>query len=153
MMRKGLHATKDGRMSHKTTLVLIWFLSSMVAAMLGLEFTHATYLDGEWHPVSNDSFYHARRILDAVDSPRGFYQFDEMIHAPEGSWLTWPWAYDWGMAQFVKAWQFFNPAMDSMEIITHVAIYWIFVNSALLATMRNPASPWRSYRSADSVRQ
>jgi asparagine N-glycosylation enzyme membrane subunit Stt3 len=104
----------------------------MVAAMLGLEFTHATYFDGEWHPVSNDSFYHARRILDAVDSPRGFYQFDEMIHAPEGSWLTWPWAYDWGMAQFVKAWQFFNPSMDSMEIITHVAIYWIFVNAALL---------------------
>ncbi|MGI9291668.1 MAG: hypothetical protein ACR2QG_10385 [Gammaproteobacteria bacterium] len=119
-------------MDRKTALVLIWFVSSMLAAILGLEFTHATYHEGEWHPVSNDSFYHARRILDAVDSERGFYQFDEMIHAPEGSWLTWPWAYDWGMAQFVKAWQFFSPNTDSMEIITHVAIYWIFVNTALL---------------------
>jgi asparagine N-glycosylation enzyme membrane subunit Stt3 len=119
-------------MSRHSVLILIWFVSSMLAAMLGLELTHSTYLDGVWHPVSNDSFYHARRILDAVDSDRGFYQFDKMIHAPEGSWLTWPWAYDWSMAQFVKIWQFFNPAMDSMEIITHVAIYWIFVNTALL---------------------
>jgi asparagine N-glycosylation enzyme membrane subunit Stt3 len=123
---------KDYSMDRKSALVLIWFVSSLLAAMLALEFTHATYLDGVWHPVSNDSFYHARRILDAIDSDRGFYQFDEMIHAPEGSWLTWPWAYDWCMAQFVKVWQFFNPAMDSMEIITHVAVYWIFVNAALL---------------------
>jgi len=119
-------------MDRKTALIIIWVVSSLLAAALGLEFTHSTYLDGVWHPVSNDSFYHARRILDAVSSERGFYQFDEMIHAPEGSWLTWPWAYDWSMAQFIKAWQFFNPDADSMEIITHVAIYWIFVNTALL---------------------
>jgi asparagine N-glycosylation enzyme membrane subunit Stt3 len=113
----------------------------MIAAFLGMEFTHATYLAseldplvlaGEWHPLGNDSFYHARRILDAVDSPRGFYQFDKNIHAPEGSWLTWPWGYDYFMAKFVQVWQFFSPATDSMEIITHTAIYWIFINSALL---------------------
>ncbi len=119
-------------MSRQTILLGIWVLASLIAAALALELTHATYLDGEWHPVSNDSFYHARRILDAVESPRGFYQFDETIHAPEGSWLTWPWAYDWFMAKFVQAWQYFSPTMDSMEIITHTAVYWIFVNAALL---------------------
>jgi asparagine N-glycosylation enzyme membrane subunit Stt3 len=119
-------------MSRKYLLVVIWVVCSFVAAALSLEFTHATYYLGEWHPLGNDSFYHARRILDAVDSPRGFYQFDEMIHAPEGSWLTWPWAYDWLMAKFVQVWQFFDPAKDSMMIITHIAVYWIFVNAALL---------------------
>jgi asparagine N-glycosylation enzyme membrane subunit Stt3 len=119
-------------MSRQTLLLGIWVFSSLIAAALSLEFTHATYLDGVWHPIGNDSFYHARRILDAVDSPRGFYQFDEMIHAPQGSWLTWPWAYDWFMAKFVQLWQFFSPATDSMHIITHTAVYWIFVNAAIL---------------------
>ena len=119
-------------MSRQTLLLGIWVFTSLIAAALALEFTHATYLDGVWHPVGNDSFYHARRILDAVDSPRGFYQFDEMIHAPQGSWLTWPWGYDWFMAKFVQVWQFFSPTTDSMHIITHTAVYWIFVNAAIL---------------------
>ena len=92
-------------MSRQGALLLIWVVASILAAIFALEMTHATYLDGVWHPVGNDSFYHARRILDAVDSPRGFYQFDDMIHAPEGSWLTWPWAYDWTIAKLVQVWQ------------------------------------------------
>jgi asparagine N-glycosylation enzyme membrane subunit Stt3 len=119
-------------MSRQTLLLGIWIFSSLIAAALSMEFTHATYLDGVWHPLGNDSFYHARRILDAVDSTRGFYQFDDMIHAPQGSWLTWPWAYDWFMAKFVQFWQFFSPTTDSMHIITHTAVYWIFVNAAIL---------------------
>ena len=119
-------------MSRKTTLLIIWIVCSLIAAVFALEFTHATYHNAVWHPVGNDSFYHARRILDAINSPRGFYQFDEMIHAPEGSWLTWPWAYDWLMAKFVQLWQVFDPEADSMMIITHMAVYWIFVNAALL---------------------
>jgi hypothetical protein len=122
-------------MSRQSMLLGIWAISSLIAAFLGMEFIHASYFAGEWHPLSNDSFYHARRILDAVDSPRGFYQFDKNIHAPEGSWLTWPWGYDYFMAKFVQVWQFFSPATDSMEIITHTAIYWIFINSALLLSI------------------
>ena len=108
------------------------YVSSLIGAFLGWEFIRAAYLDGEWHHLGHDSFYHALRILNAMDSPRGFYQFDKNIHAPEGSWLTWPWGYDYFMAKFVQVWQFFSPATDSMEIITHTAIYWIFINSALL---------------------
>jgi asparagine N-glycosylation enzyme membrane subunit Stt3 len=119
-------------MSRKYILLLIWVFSSLLAAVMALELTHATFFAGEWHPIGNDSFYHARRILDAVDSPRGFYQFDNMIHVPEGSWLTWPWGYDWLMAKFVQIWQFFDPAQESMMIITHMAVYWIFINSLLL---------------------
>lgn len=119
-------------MSRKYLLLLIWIFSSLLAAVMALELTHATYFQGEWHPVGNDSFYHARRILDAINSPRGFYQFDEMIHAPEGSWLTWPWGYDWLMAKLVQVWLFFDPTTDSMLIITHMAVYWIFINALLL---------------------
>jgi hypothetical protein len=39
-------------------------------------------LNGESVPLGNDSFYHARRILDAVRDPSAFYQFDAKIHAP-----------------------------------------------------------------------
>jgi len=119
-------------MSQKYLLLSIWIFSSLLAAVFAFEFTQATYLDGKWYPVGNDSFYHARRILDAINPEIGLYQFDPNIHMPEGSWLTWPWAYDWLMAQVVLIWQYFDPTKDSMMIITHMAVYWLFVNSGLL---------------------
>ena len=59
-------------------------------------------IEPEYLPVSIDSFYHARRILDTVKDPGSFYQFDNKIHAPEGSLLAWPWGYDYAMAWIVK---------------------------------------------------
>jgi hypothetical protein len=119
-------------MSRQAKLLSIWVVCSFVAALLSLEQTTASYIDGVWVPAGNDSFYHARRILDAAFSERGFYQFDNMIHVPEGSWITWPWAYDWMMAKGLVAWQAVFPDTDAMAFLTHVPVYWIFVNTALL---------------------
>ena len=45
------------------------------------------HVDDVYLPVSHESFYHARRILDAVADPSAYYQLDASIHVPEGSWL------------------------------------------------------------------
>ena len=118
-------------MSRQAQFLGIWVLCSLIAALLALQMTSASYVDGVWLPVGNDSFYHARRILDAA-SPAGLYQFDPAIHVPEGSWLTWPWAYDWGMAKALQARLWLNPDADAMAFLTHVPVYWVFVNTGLL---------------------
>ena len=121
-------------MSRQAQLLLLWAVCSLIAALAAMQFTSAAYEDrsGTWVPVTNDSFYHARRILDAAESPAGLAQFDEKMHVPEGSWINWPWAYDWPMALALRIWQRINPGSDAMAFITHVPVYWIFVNAALL---------------------
>jgi hypothetical protein len=121
-------------MSRQAQLLLIWAVCSLIAALAALQFTRAAYEDetDAWVPVSNDSFYHARRILDAAETPGGLYQFDKKMHVPEGSWVNWPWAYDWAMAKALQGWKTLNPDADSMAFLTHVPVYWVFVTSALL---------------------
>jgi hypothetical protein len=65
-----------------------------------MQLMSASYIDGQFLPVSQDSFYHARRILDAV-ATGSVFQFDPLMHVPEGDWVTWPWAYDWALARVV----------------------------------------------------
>jgi hypothetical protein len=77
-------------------------LGAIAAGACALQWP-AAHLGSEPLPVGNDSFYHARRILDTVADPAAFYQFDPRIHAPEGSLLTWPWGYDYVMAWLVNA--------------------------------------------------
>ena len=74
---------------------VIWLVFGLIGAAVAMLYSSAAFVDGQYIPVGNDSFYHARRIIDAAISERGFYQFDTMIHVPEGSWLNWPWAYDY----------------------------------------------------------
>jgi hypothetical protein len=72
---------------------LIGILAMLVCSLM----YPAAHLGSEYLPVGNDSFYHARRIIDTAADPGAFYQFDARIHAPEGSLLTWPWGYDYAM--------------------------------------------------------
>jgi len=68
----------------RITAVLTWLAATTVGLYFALRMKSAALVDGLYTPVGNDSFYHARRILDAAVGERGFYQFDNMIHAPEG---------------------------------------------------------------------
>jgi hypothetical protein len=83
--------------------VLIWLAVSCVAVASCLLNKSAARIGEDLVPVGHDSYYHARRILDTVASPGDFYQFDDRIHAPEGSLLVWPWGYDYAMALVVRA--------------------------------------------------
>ena len=64
-------------------LLVLWLFGGWLAMTLAMNFDSASFVDGRFIPVGNDSFYHARRILDAAVGERGFYQFDAMIHAPD----------------------------------------------------------------------
>jgi asparagine N-glycosylation enzyme membrane subunit Stt3 len=81
---------------------LIWLAGSMVMLAGALAMLTASLIDHHYLPASADSFYHARRILDSVLSGNPVIQFDERIHVPEGSWLTWPWGFDTLMARITS---------------------------------------------------
>lgn len=112
--------------------VAIWLLTSAIAIVMAMQFDTASFVDGHHIPVGNDSFYHARRILDAAIGERGFYQFDDMIHVPDGSWLTWPWAYDYLMARALIVALWISPSLEPMTFLAYVPVVWVFVNIALL---------------------
>jgi len=119
-------------MTSSTRLLIIWMLSALVAVLVAMNFSGAALVEGEWGPVGNDSFYHARRILDAAEGERGFYQFDEQIHTPEGSWITWPWAYDYFIAKALQVIKVAAPNIDIRSVLVSIPVLWIFVNSGLL---------------------
>jgi hypothetical protein len=89
-------------------------------------------INGEFIPSDHDSFYHARRIIDAIPDLSNFYQFDPRIHAPEGSWITWPWAYDFTVAAVTKLLMSITGVIRPMSIIAFIAPAWVFVNAWLL---------------------
>lgn len=119
-------------MKASTTYLALWLLATLIAVLLSFNMLTAAYVDGNYIPVGNDSFYHARRILDAAISERGFYQFDQMIHVPEGSWLTWPWAYDYLVAGALTFALWVTPALDPMAFIAYVPVFWLLINAGLL---------------------
>jgi len=111
--------------------VLIWAVVSAVAVLAcALTFPTATW-HGEHFPVGNDSFYHARRILDAVRDLSAFYQFDPRIHAPEGSLLTWPWGYDYLMACIVRLGLAAGLAANPIDILIWIPVAAVSITIAL----------------------
>jgi len=86
-------------------------------------------------PFGNDSFYHARRIIDAAFSTDGLYQFDPLMHVPEGSWVSWPWGYDYFLAKLLQIVSWMSPATDPMRVLVYVPVFWTTVNVALLLAL------------------
>jgi hypothetical protein len=73
---------------------LLWVAGSSLAMFAALSMLSGGFSDGEFLPANPDAFYHARRVLDSLFSGSPVIQFDPLIHAPEGSWLVWPWGFD-----------------------------------------------------------
>jgi hypothetical protein len=117
-------------MSDRARLLVLWLISGTVAAFFAMNLLPAAFVDGEFIPVSNDSFYHARRVLDAAAG--NFYQFDPRIHVQEGSWLVWPWAYDYLLGLFIAVVTAVAPGVDQMKLLAYVPVLWVYVNLGLL---------------------
>lgn len=83
--------------------LLLWILGSAVLVAGALSSIAASFADGRYGPENADAFYHARRILDSVATGQPVIQFDDRIHVPEGSWITWPWGFDTLLAHIVRA--------------------------------------------------
>src|SRR3954463_5125764 len=109
----------------------LWLAARRLAFPLCMYHLSATLVDGVFLPADHDSFYHARRIIDAIGAPLRLYQFDARIHAPEGSWVTWPWAYDTLMAFAAGAVMSVTHTGDPMSVLAFIAPLWTFVNAAL----------------------
>ena len=116
-------------MTQTFRLLLIWVFASAIAFALQLNSMSATYTPEGFVPVGNDSFYHARRIIDTARDPAAFYEFDPKIHAPEGSLLTWPWGYDYAMGMLLRAGTELGLAADPMKFLAYVPPF------AVLATV------------------
>lgn len=108
-----------------------WLFATLVAVFFATLLDSSAIFNGEYVPRSNDSLYHARRILDAAIGERGFYEFDDRLHVPDGTWVPWPWAYDYLIAQSLRLALWLSPGLDPMAFISHIAVVWLGVNVAL----------------------
>jgi hypothetical protein len=124
-------ATGISRLNGTPLALLIWLAASAIAIFFALLVTDSTLVDGSYLPRGNDSFYHARRILDAAVGTRGFYQFDERLHAPDGAWIPWPWGYDWLMAKATQLALTLAPGVDPVAFIVYIPVAWVLVNAGL----------------------
>jgi hypothetical protein len=111
--------------------IAVWLGASLIAVFFALIVRDSTIIDNIYVPRGNDSLYHARRILDAAVGARGFYQFDDHIQVPEGSWISWPWAYDYLLAKATQIALWVQPTLDPVAFLVYVPVVWIPVNAAL----------------------
>jgi asparagine N-glycosylation enzyme membrane subunit Stt3 len=107
-------------------------LGSAVAYALAVLAKSAVMVDGAFLPYGNDAFYHAHRVLEALNSGAGIQEFDPQMHVPEGSWLTWPWGFDYLLVMLVQFVGWFSTGADPMRTLIYVPVAWIPVNVFLL---------------------
>lgn len=108
----------------------LWIPATLIAMFFALLHRDAAFLDGQYIPMGNDSFYHARRVLDGL-ATGVVAQFDPRIHVPNGAWIPWPWGYDYLLLKTTQVAQWLQSDLDPMAYLSHVPVAWIAVNTAL----------------------
>jgi len=116
----------------RLTRLFIWLAISCIAAVFCSLTRSASHVGDQYFPYGLDSFYHAVRILGAVDDPTSFYEFDPKIHAPEGSLLVWPWGYDYFLAKIVRTALALGLSEDPLMVLLWVPVAAVFVGTGLL---------------------
>ena len=139
------------KISGRSINVAIWLGASLLTMAFALLQIDSVFVDGQFIPFGNDSFYHATRILDAAFGERGFYQFDPLMHVPEGSWVVWPWGYDYLLAKFLQVVVWLRPATDPMSVLVYVPVAWIFVNVAMLIAITERIGLRREFRALTAL--
>ncbi len=132
--------------AQRWAIILLWLGATAIGVFLSLLVVDSVYFEGEYIPMGNDSFYHARRMLDTAIGDRGFYQFDERVHVPDGSWIPWPWAYDYLMAQAARLALWIRPNTDPLGFLSYVPVVWLAVNAALFLLAAGQAGLKLTYR-------
>jgi hypothetical protein len=126
--------------------VLLWLVATAIGVFLSMLVIDSAFYEGEYIPMGNDSFYHARRMLDLAVGERGYYQFDDRIHVPDGSWIPWPWAYDYTMGRAAALALWLKPSIDPMGFLSYVPVAWLAVNAALFLAAAGQAGLTLVYR-------
>lgn len=114
---------------------LCWLVAGGLSFFFAFNWLSGTDLGGDVVPTGIDAFYHARRILDTVNDPSAFYQFDDRMHVPEGSWIVWPWFYDWFVAHVIRLVISIDSSVDPKLVMVLIPPFWTFVNAGLLLTI------------------
>lgn len=91
VQNQALSFTKASRRS----VLFVWIVAILIGVGLALTRVPSVFVDGEAHPLGNDAFYHATRILEIAEDSSSTHSFDANLHWPEGHWIAWPWAYDY----------------------------------------------------------
>ncbi len=130
------HITDPGHSSRFTTELILIFAGCCVAYFFSFVWEGATLFNGLYLPVSHDSFYHAARVLDAIEHDRSIvFQFDPMMHAPEGGWVNWPWAYDSLLVLFVRVGQIIWSDWSVSKLLAHTPLIWVTINTTLIVLL------------------
>ena len=125
------HAHDAGNLINLIILVLAVFVGLGSAAM----WAPSTVTPEGIVPMGHDSFYHARRILDAISEFENYYQFDTYMHAPEGSWVTWPWTYNYLVAVITLALMKVFHFQDPWSVLLFIAPFWLIINMGMLSAI------------------
>ena len=111
---------------------LIWLLGSTVVLAVVLYHIPAVLVDGEFIPFGIDSFYHARRVLETLADPaHHLWEFDRRSYAPNGTWHTWPWLYDWLLVQVARLGIAVSGIQNPLAILIYVPPFFATVNTGL----------------------
>ncbi len=132
--------------TQRSAPIILWVIATAISVFLSMLVIDAAFFEGEFIPMGNDSFYHARRMLDTAVGERGFYQFDARNHVPDGMWIPWPWAYDYLMGQAAGFAHWLRPATDPLGFLSYVPVVWLGVNAALFLAAAGQAGLALSYR-------
>jgi hypothetical protein len=114
---------------------LLWIFGSLIIVVGALGMVSGSYLDGQYLPSNPDAFYHARRILDAVMTHAPVIQFDSRIHAPEGSWITWPWGFDTLLAQITSWFGPYQSEAAASRVLMNIPVAAGPIAIALVVTL------------------
>jgi hypothetical protein len=85
-------------------------------------------------PNGPDSFYHAKRILNILETG-SLIQFDPFINAPYGEYVSWPWAYDSLIALLTHMVSLLSPGSSQLAIMVMLPPFMVFLNSGLIVIM------------------
>jgi hypothetical protein len=122
---------------------LAWLLIGTIGVFMAMNWASASFTGAEYLPAGNDSFYHARRILDTFQSADAFFEFDPRIHVPEGSWIAWPWLYDYLMARTLTALVAVTGAENPMAVLVYIPVFWAYVTVGLVLVVSAALKlPW-----------
>jgi hypothetical protein len=113
-------------------VLALWTIVTAIAIVSCSLNISAAHIGDDYFPVGHDGFYHGRRILDAVNHPGEFYEFDTKIHAPEGSLLPWPWGYDYLMAGLVRAGMALGLSDQPIKILLWLPVAAVALSIGLL---------------------
>ncbi len=122
--------TRSSGKAFPRSLLVVWILAVLIGVGLALTRIPSVFVDGEVHPLGNDGFYHAARILAIAEDPTSTHAFDQNLHWPEGLWVTWPWAYDYlgGVVTGMLS----SDRLSATKIMVFYPLLWLIANITLV---------------------